>query len=314
VVNFASFDLNLLRVLDALLQEQSTVKAGERVGLSQPAVSNALGRLRHALGDELFVRQGQRLVPTSFAREIASPLRTELERLQLLLSGSGAFDPAQAKLTFRIAGADFFADMLMPKLAARLGETAPGIRVQMVDLLRDSYVGTVDRYFADLSMVPDEPLPDWIESMKLFRSRFVVISRKGHPALRGVKAGAEMPIDTFCSLEHVVFSPEGNLAAMGDAALARIGRTRFVRMWLPGVSVVCGAGGESGLIALVPRQIAERLAPSMGLSIYRPPISVPVPLIIGIWHRRTSADPAHRWMRQQIAEILRPLNEGEEAL
>lgn len=313
-MNFASFDLNLLRVLDALLQEQSTVKAGVRVGLSQPAVSNALSRLRHALGDELFVRQGQKLVPTNFAREIAGPLRMELERLEIVLSGSAAFNPREARLTFRIAGADFFAEMLMPKLAAMLAESAPGIRVQLVDLLRDSYVGTIDRYFVDLSLIPEEPLPDWVESMRLFRSSFVVISRKGHPALAGVKAGAEMPIEAFCGIEHVVFSPEGNFSAMGDAALARAGRTRFVRMTLPVFSGVCRAVSESGLIALVPRQIAERLAPSMGLVIHRAPIPLPVPVIIGIWHRRTSSDPAHRWMRQKIAEMLRPLNDAEMAL
>lgn len=313
-MNFAAFDLNLLRVLDALLQEESTVRAGRRVGLSQPAVSNALARLRHALGDELFIRQGQRLVPTSFARSISAALRAELDRLESLLSGPGAFDPATAKLTFRIAGADFFAEMLMPKLAAALATQAPGVRVQLVDLLRDSYVGTIDRYVVDMSLIPQEPLPEWIESMPMFRSSFVVISRKGHPALRRAKAGTEMPLETFCTLEHVVFSPEGNFSALGDAALARVGRRRHVRMTLPVFSGVCRVVSESDLIALVPRQIAEHMAPALSLVIQRPPVPVPAALIIGIWHRRTGADPAHRWMRAQIAAILHPLNAGEAPL
>ena len=127
MVNLYSFDLNLLRVLDAVATEgwSATVRAGERIGLSQPAVSNALNRLRHALRDDLFVRQGQRLVPTEFTRSIAQPLRDELDRIAALLDGEQAFDPAKAQMTFRIAGNDFFGEMLMPALMGRLESIAP---------------------------------------------------------------------------------------------------------------------------------------------------------------------------------------------
>lgn len=108
MVNFVTFDLNLLRVLDALLREGSTVKAGNRLGMSQPAVSSALSRLRHSLGDELFLRQGQGILPTDYARSLATPLREQLDRLEALLTGPGGFDPATAELIFRIAGSDFF--------------------------------------------------------------------------------------------------------------------------------------------------------------------------------------------------------------
>lgn len=313
-MNFSTFDLNLLRILDALLQEGSTVRAGARIGLSQPAVSNALGRLRHALGDELFVRQGQAMVPTDFARSLSAPLREEIDRIEALLSGPAAFDPGAAALTFRLAGSDFFAEMLMPKLGAKLNEVAPGIRVQLVDLLRDSYVGTIDRYAADLSLVPDESFPDWIERMPLFRSSFVAIARRDHPSLARVVPGEEIPIDTFCDLEHVVFSPEGNFRAMGDAALEEIGRARRVKMTLPVFSGVCRTVSESELIALVPRQIAEKLAGAMPLCLYRPPMPVPIPLIVAIWHRRSHANPAQKWLRARVAEILLPLNEGEAPL
>ena len=313
-MNFSAFDLNLLRVLDALLQERSTVKAAERVGLSQPAVSNALGRLRHALGDELLIRQGQRLVPTDFALGLSARLREELDRLETMLSGPDAFDPGSAVLTFRLAGSDFFAELLMPRLATSLCDTAPGIRVQLVELLRDSYVGTIDRYSADLSLIPDEAFPEWICSTPLFRSSFVAIGRRGHPGLASVRPGSEMPVDIFCALEHVVFSPEGNFSAMGDRALANIGRTRRVKMTLPVFSGVCRAVADTDLISLVPRQLAEKMAPAIGLSIYRPPMPIPTPLIVGIWHRRSNADPAHIWMRKRISEILRPLNDGEQPI
>ncbi len=307
-MNLNTFDMNLLRVLDALLQEASTVRAGKRLGLSQPAVSNALGRLRHAFGDELLVRQGHALVPTDFARRLAAPLREELDRLEALLS-AGAFDPAKAELTFRLAGSDFFAELLMPRLGAFLADAAPGIRVQMVDLLRESYAGTIDRYGADLSLVPDEPFAEWIVKMPMFRSSFVVIARQGHKALGSSRKLRSIPIDLFCSLGHVVFSPEGNFSAMGDAALARIGRSRKVKMTLPVFSGVCRTVSESELIALVPRQLAEKLAGTLGLALYRPPMDLAPALIVGIWHRRSNANPAHCWLRERIAEILKPLDE-----
>ena len=108
-MNFATFDLNLLRVLDALFREGSTVKAGERLGLSQPAVSGALSRLRHALNDPLFVRRGNRLVATNYADALRHPLRDELDRVETLLSPPDVFDPARATGSFKIAAADFFA-------------------------------------------------------------------------------------------------------------------------------------------------------------------------------------------------------------
>jgi DNA-binding transcriptional LysR family regulator len=292
----------------------NTVRAGSRIGLSQPAVSNALRRLRHALGAELFVRQGQALVPTDFAQSLAAPLRQELDRVEALLVGPGAFDPGRAELTFRIAGSDFFAEMLMPALGSRLNEIAPRIRVQLIDLLRDSYIGTIDRYDADLSLVPDEPFPDWIARMPVFRSPFAAIARRGHPALDGVLVGGEFPIDAFCSFRHVMFSPEGNFSAMGDVALARVGRTRTVTMTLPVFYGVCRTVAESDLIALVPRQVAERFSHWLPICTYRPPMPMSTPLIVAIWHKRSNANPAHVWMRSLIADILRPLNAREEAL
>lgn len=185
--------------------------------------------------------------------------------------------------------------MLMPRLAAILGPKAPGVRVQLVDLVPSSYVSSLDRYEADLALIPDDQFPEWVDRMPMFWSSFVVISRRGHPALSGVAPGGVMPLDMFCSLGHVLFSPEGNLRAMGDAALERVGRKRQVIMTLPVFSGVCRAVSRDDAIALVPRQIAELLADEMGLEIFQPPMAIAAPLIVGAWNRRASANPAHRW-------------------
>lgn len=309
-VNFKTFDLNLLRVLDALLREGSTVRAADRLGLSQPAVSAALGRLRHALDDPLFVRRGQGLIPTDRARALELPLRDVLDRAEELL-GQTAFDPAQSQLTYKISGSDFFAELLMPALAAQLQRKAPGVTVQLVDLVRDNYVQTLEQYAVDMVLVPETALPDWADSQPAFTSSFAVIARKDHPRLRraGIAPGGTIPIDLFCDLGHVLFSPEGNLRAMGDDALSAVGRERRVVMSLPVFSGVYNAVASSDLIALLPQQLAAAKAEAIGLEIYAPPMDIAPARIIMVWHRRSTRNPAHAWLRAQVAAQLAGLDE-----
>jgi DNA-binding transcriptional LysR family regulator len=311
-MNLLTFDLNLLRVLDALLQDQSTVKAARRVRLSQPAVSAALGRLRDTLKDPLFVRQGQRLVPTEYAKSLELPLHRLLGELTELLSGPGAFDPQAAHQSFKIAGSDFFAEMLMPPLAPLLARTAPNVRVQLVELTPGAHVATLEKPDIDLALVPMEVFPTWVDSTKLFRGTFVVVARKGHPVLRRARLadGDTIPLDLFCELGHAMFSPEGKLKAMGDAALARLGRERRVVMTMPTFGGVCHAVAESDLVALLPVRLAQRMAPRLKLSVYAAPMPLEPAQICMAWHRRNTGNPAHRWLREQVAGVLVPLDVG----
>jgi DNA-binding transcriptional LysR family regulator len=315
-MNLSGFDLNLLKVLDALLREASTTRAAERVGLTQPAVSAALRRLRLSLGDELFLRRGQGLVPTDFARSLERPLREALDGLGALLGGPPDFDPARSTDTFKIAGIDFFAEMLMPGLARELSARAPGMRVQLVDLVPGAYVEMLEKHQVDIGLLPGMDFPDWIDSRPLFHSPFVTVARAGHPRLAraGLAPGDTIPIDLFCDLGHVLCSPDGRLRAVGDSALAAMGRERRVAMSLPFFSGVTRVVAETDLVALVPRQLARLVAPRLGLSIYRQPMPVPTPVIAMIWHRRARATPAHAWLRGLVADLLAPLNDGEPPL
>lgn len=312
MANLASFDLNLLRILDALLVENSTVRAGEKVGLSQPAVSAALGRLRAALGDELFFRRGHGLEATQYARSLQEPLKEVLSGIEALLREPGEFAPNASTASFRISGSDFFAELLMPQLAERLQQLAPGMRVHLVDLVPDNYVDTLDRYEVDFALIPRTEMPDWIESTQVFQSGFLVIARKDHPRLgrAGLSPGDIVPIDLFCDLGHVLFSPEGNSRAMGDDALAKLGRERRVVMTMPVFSGVYRAVAGSDLIALLPSALAYHVAHAAGLEVYEPPMPVPTAHINLIWHRRFSASPQHIWLRAQINDLLAPLDEG----
>lgn len=315
-MNLRGFDLNLLLVLDALLRDNSTTLAAHRIGLSQPAVSAALRRLRTRLNDPLFVRQGQRLQPTDYARSLEVPLREVLDHLEGLLAGPQAFEPAVATDALKLSGSDFFTEMLMPQLAERLAVEAPGIRVQMVDLVPDNYVGTLQSYEVDMAMIPKADHPEWVDWQPLFNSSFAVIAARSHARIRGaeVEPGDTLPMDLLCDIGHVLFSPQGNLSGMGDAALAKVGRKRRVVMSMPSFYGVGRAVAESQYIALMPRQLAHRLAPALGLEVFEPPMPIQLPTICLFWHKRSTHAPAHRWLREQVAEIMAPLNEGEPPL
>lgn len=306
MVNLATLDLNLLRVLDALLRERSTVRAGERLGLSQPAVSAALGRLRHALNDPILVRQGQSMVPTVFAEGLEEPLHQSLHRLELMLRGRPGFDPQQAAFDFRLSASDYFATTLMPELVCRVAAQAPEVRVQLVNLVPDGHIDPLDRYEVDLALLPQGDFPAWVDSAPLFCSDFVAIARVGHPEVAGVEPGTCLPLDLFCALEHVLCSPEGRWKGLGDAALAKAGRKRRVAVSVPFFQAVLSIVAGSDLIALVPRSLLGPASAQAGLEVYLPPLPLTPPQICMIWHRRHTGDPGHDWMREQIAAILRP--------
>lgn len=313
-MNLLTFDLNLLRVLDALLRENSTVAAGRLIGLSQPAVSAALGRLRAALGDPLFVRVGQRLEPTPYALSLAEPLRSALDEVEALLSGPPQFDPAKAVDRFVLSGSDFFAEMLMPALGDHLARLAPGILLQLVDLVPDNHIAPLKTHEVDLALIPQMDAPAWIDWEPLFNSSFAVIARQGHPALTALAPGDEMPLDLLCDLGHILFSPEGQTAAMGDKALAAVGRKRRVVMTLPVFYGVFSTVAGSDHIAFVPQQMAHQMATKLNIDVYATPFPMPTPVIGMYWHKRSTNSPAHRWLRQQISELMRPLNERETPL
>ncbi len=306
MTNINAFDLNLLRVLDALLRERSTVQAGKRVGLSQPAVSAALARLRLSFGDELFYRDGKTFTPTKFALSLEAPVRNVLGQVEELIAGQDSFDPSTSSARLRISGSDYFAEMLMPALTERLQVEAPLMTAQLISLLPGKSYEALTLYDVDLVLNPEMDLPDWAEEQLLFKSDYCVVARAGHPRLAsaGVKPGEVIPLDLFCDIGHVLFSADGRRKAPGDAALAQVGRERRVVMTLPVFSGVYRVVAGSDLIALLPVTLARHVAKTAGLEIFLPPVAIPRTVLTMVWHWRMNTDPAHKWLRQQIAELL----------
>jgi DNA-binding transcriptional LysR family regulator len=309
-MNLNAIDLNLLRVFDALMRERSVTRAGEQIGLSQPAVSAALNRLRHLLDDQLFVRRGNDMVPTPRAEDVALPVRAALAEIERAFARGRAFDPATAERTFTLMGADFFSMWLMPELARRLSRAAPKAVLRLLDSAR----GDVDRLLQDDSIdaALEGPLkvPDWISSELLFRSPFVVIAAKDNPAIAGVAAGARLPLDLFCALPHAIRSIDGSVSGFVDAALTEAGRTRRVVLALPHFHGIALSVAKSDLIAAVPMQYADLVAADLGLALFQPPVDVAVPDVQLYWHSRHDNDPVHKWLRGEILAALRPLRSG----
>jgi DNA-binding transcriptional LysR family regulator len=310
-MNFASFDLNLLKAFDALMKERSVTRAGNLIGLSQPAVSNALNRLRHALGDELFVRRGNDMIPTPRAEALADSIRDTLAQIEQAIAGDAGFDPARAERIFTLMGADFFSMQMMPALSEHVARAAPGIRLRLLD----SGSGDVERLLRDnvIDAALERPLemPDWVSRQLLFRSPFVVIAARGHKAIRkaGVKPGDRLPLAVFCALPHALRSIDGSMSGNIDDALRKAGAERQVILALPHFQGIALAVARGHLIAAVPLQFAQAVAKTAELAIFRPPIDVPVPDIRLYWHKRHDRNPAHRWLRERIVDATKPFQE-----
>lgn len=308
-MNINALDLNLIRVFDALMSERSATRAGERIGLSQPAVSAALSRLRHALNDQLFVRRGNDMVPTPHAEELAPLARSALSQIERMIEAPANFEPARLERQFTLMGSDFVSSLLMPALATRIGERAPGVVLR----LRDTSIGDVPRRLRedtiDLAIEPAMPAQEGVSALTLLRSPFAVIAAAGHPRLAeaGLRPGDAVPLELYCALPHALRSVDGALTGVIDGVLAAMGRQRRVALTLPQFEAVALAVAGGTYVAALPEQFARAAAARLPLEIYRLPIDVAAPEIQMLWHTRHDAESAHRWLREQILEVVRQL-------
>jgi DNA-binding transcriptional LysR family regulator len=313
-VNFKTFDLNLLRVLDGMLAFRNTTRVGEVIGLSQPAVSAALRRLRDSLGDPLFVREGNTLVPTDFALSLQEPLRSALMSLDAALSGGATFDHARLDRSFVIGASDYFHEMLMPKLAATVSDIAPNVRLKMLPALTEDLPAMLTHGRFDIALSIAVKTPDWIKSKLAFQASNAVATRCRHPLLGGLRRGDNLPFDLFCGVPQVIFSVTDEFTHFEDAELARLGRTRHVRMTVAGYHGVARIVAQSDLLGILPTRFALSVAPGLGLEVYRLPFEQPLVQMFLYWRDRDSQSSEQIWLRDLILNLLSPLDESNFAI
>lgn len=294
-----SLDLNLLKTLDALLDERSVTRAAARLALTQPAVSGMLTRLRDAFGDPLFVRAQRGIIPTSRALELAEPVKRVLAEVEALLRPP-QFDPASAVLTVTIAATDYALRAVIVPFLAALRLRAPNIRLSVRPIQDALAYGQLERGDIDLAlMTPETAGPD-LHSRVLFEERYVCALRGDHPDA----GGGALSLDRFCALDHALVAyAGGGFRGVTDEALARLGRSRRVVLSVGSFLILDEILRASDLVAVVPRRLAAGVT---GLAMMEPPVEVAGFSKVVAWHDRIHRDPAHIWLRDLLFETSRP--------
>lgn len=306
-MSLKNLDLNLIRVFDALLKERSVTRAGDRIGLSQPAVSSALNRLRHLLNDQLFVRNGNEMTPTPRAEDLAEPVRVALSTLEAAFASQTVFDPATLDRSFTLMGADFFSMLLMPALSASVAPLSPGTRLRLVDSGFGEIPKMLQTGMVDIALECEpKGMPDWVSAQHLFRSCFVVVARRQNRTLAGLglASGDTLPCDMLPRLSYAIRSIDGSVNEYEGKALRELGLADRVALALPHFQAVAMAVAGSDHIAIIPCQFAEAIAESLGLAIYRSPLDIPVSGLKMLWHTRYDGDREHLWLRDRIVEAI----------
>ena len=299
----AALDLNLLVVFDAIMRDRSVTRAGQRLGLSQPAMSHALTRLRHMLKDELFVRSPNGMMPTPRAEELATPIRIALDGLQQSLEPM-QFDPSKATATFRIAVDNYAAIVLVAPIAAHVARIAPGVRLDFRPSGTLDVLEQLDRSELHLAMGPSTVQGERFSRRRLLQDQFVVVHRKGHPAAKAREFSTEK-LATLPQLEisSAQFGPDFAETVPGRSKPGL--RPAMRAPFLSAAQILA----TSDLVSVLPLNVAKSMTRSHHLVFGRLSRS-PKPIEAAmIWLRRLDNQPAHAWLRDVIGRVTSGLRD-----
>ena len=296
-MELARLDLNLLLVFHHLLREKRVSAVATVLGMSQPAVSSALGRLRTSLGDELFLRTQQGMAPTPYALQLAEPVATALDGLQQALNVRAAFDPATSERRFTLAMTDVGEMYFLPVLMDELAQTAPGVTLQVVAVTSASLGADMASGRTDLALGLLPQLQAGFFQQALFRQPYVCLMREGHP----LAAAPSLALADFAAASHVRVIAAGTGHGRVDEALERQGLQRRIRLTVPHYVALGDVLGHSDLIATVPERFAQRVTTPFGLTTRPLPLAVDGSVIHQFWHARLHKDPGHQWLRELVA-------------
>ena len=297
-----SYDLNLLPVFRALMEERSVTRAAERMGMTQPALSNALARLRIMMQDQLFIRERYGIQPTPAAVALAPGIAEALDRIDDAVRGQQDFDPAHAAQHFTIALTGYVEFALMPAIVTRLQQVAPGITLRLVpygnDLVEAGVVSGTTALVLGRMVDP----PDNLVVHHLMDDGFACLVRKSHPEI-----GDVITRDQFERTKHINVMPPGRLRAGLFQALARQAIKRDVAISVTNFFAVSEMVAVTDHIATLPSLICLRLSHDPRLKVSPTPVDLDTFPVEMAWHVRYRNDPAHRWLRSLITDVVRGL-------
>ena len=306
-MSFLTLDLNLLRVFDAVMTEQNLTRAASRLAMTQPAVSNALRRLRDSLGDELLIRTAHGVKPTPRAENLWPAVRQALSALEEAITPEQNFDIANAHNTFRLAMADATAALWLPALVRSIEREAPKLTIRMVPLttreprpmlLRgdiDMAVGFFPGVTAQLAGGQGASVSP-IRHEQLYSGRYVCVMRKDHPL-----AKEDLTVDNYCAASHLLVSFSGRAHGLVDEALAKIGRERRILLTVNQFFTAGRVVATSDLITVLPRHLIASTGITGALVTKELPFDLPNVHVDMLWHERDTRSPAHKWLRAHLS-------------
>jgi DNA-binding transcriptional LysR family regulator len=296
-MSWNAFDLNLLVVFNAVAQEKNFTRAGQRLGMSQPAVSHALARLRHVLKDELFVRTPEGMRPTPRAERMAGPVRAALQELQVTV-GPDEFDASQASRSYTIAANNYAARAVIPALARRMAKFAPSIVLEVRPIGALHVLDQLDAGGVELALTTLTEGGDRFKCVGLLDDEYVAILSNDNPAA----SESELSIEALAALPHITVTSGGDDTHFIDDALADRGLARVVSAKVPLHSLILMLIGSEAL-AVVPRRVAVDLVAICPLTMRPLPFPSPRVSLSMIWHRRLDNHLAHRWLRGTLRAV-----------
>lgn len=299
-MNFLTLDLNLLRVFDAVMTEQNLTRAANLLAMTQPAVSNALRRLRDALNDDLVIRTAHGVNPTPRAEELWPTVRRALSELEAIITPE-TFDMSKAQNTFRMAMVDATAALWLPPLVRKIMTEAPLVKIRMVPLTTRDPRGMLLRGDVDLAIgfFPGiaAQLADGHKSQichdRLYTGKYVCVMNKHHPL-----AKQELTLENYCSADHLLVSLSGKPSAVIDDVLAGMGRERRILLTVNQFFTAGRIVASSNLVTVLPRHLIASTGISDQLVIKPLPFPTPEEHVDMLWHQRDERSPAHTWLRE----------------
>jgi DNA-binding transcriptional LysR family regulator len=298
-VNLKNLDLNLLVVFEAIYSAGNISHAANQLAMSQPAVSNALARLRDLVGDQRFVRAKRGVEPTSKAKDMIGPVRDALGLIKRQLDGGEEIDFATYSRRFRILMIDVLEAILMPPVLKVITEKAPGLVIESLSGFRVEFANEIMSGTLDLGFYVFPVNAPEIVTVPVCPVEAVVVARRGHP-----KIGKTLDIETFRSLKQVTLTPELRALTHIDKDMAAHQVPRDVaymvgRLWsFPAIIE------RSDLIGVLPRLFVEEIARNFDIAWYEPPIKISEQYLYMMWHRRNEHDPGHRWLRETFLAAI----------
>jgi DNA-binding transcriptional LysR family regulator len=294
-MNIKTFDLNLLRVFAAVYAERNVSKAAVAAGLSQPAMSNALLRLRKACSDVLFIRTSRGMEPTALAEELIDPVRHALSILQASLEHPHGFDPRESERTFKILMSDAGEAIVLPQLVPAVLREAPHVRIEALRRPNELYSQMLQSGEADLAIGNLAFLKTGFYQQRLFGDPYCCLVRRKHPSISG-----ELTLKQFLEAQHVSVAT-GNADALVERTLAKMRAKRKVVLRVTHYHVAADVVERSNLVVTVPRNAARN---ARGVQILPVPLKIPAADVRQFWHSRAHKNPANQWLRSMLAKLV----------